>query len=298
MKRLCSVLSFPERGPYGKASYRGNCSGYVVKAILEFLRPKECCDPAEGSGTTGDVCRELGIHYVGFDLMTGFNLLKDSLIERLGKPFEFIFFHPPYHDIIRYSGSQWGNAHPDDLSRCETVDDFLSKIEIALWNISKATDGHFAVLIGDVRKNGNYYPFQSDIIRIVSGGMGRLKSHIIKVQHNVTSDRINYSGKFIPIMHEHLLLFERRRDIQTFFEYVLSRSEELKRESNRTWRSLVRLSLEKLGGKAHLSSLYEVIEREDPNKVGANLNWQAKVRQVLQKAQDFIRVGEGVWAIA
>jgi len=295
---ICSVLSFTDRGPYGKASYRGNCSGYVVKALLQFLKPKECCDPAEGSGTTGDVCREMGIRYAGLDLKGGFNLLRDSLLDRLGRPFEFIFFHPPYHDIVKYSGSVWGEPHPDDLSRCVDVEDFLSNMETALWNISRATEGHFAVLIGDVRKNGTYHPFQSDVIRIVTSGMGRLKSHVIKVQHNVSSGKTVYSGKFIPIMHEHLLLFERRKDIATFFEYVLSKSGELKKESSRTWRNLIRTCLERLGGKARLPDLYAEIEKEDPSRAGTNVNWQAKVRQVLQKADGFMRIEAGVWAIA
>jgi hypothetical protein len=26
-----SLLSFPERGPWGRAGYRGNCSGYVYQ---------------------------------------------------------------------------------------------------------------------------------------------------------------------------------------------------------------------------------------------------------------------------
>ena len=38
---------------------------------------------------------------------------------------DLIFFHPPYHDIIKYSGNMWGKANPDDLSRCENYNDFV-----------------------------------------------------------------------------------------------------------------------------------------------------------------------------
>ena len=38
---------------------------------------------------------------------------------------DLIFFHPPYHDIIKYSGNMWGKANPDDLSRCENNNDFV-----------------------------------------------------------------------------------------------------------------------------------------------------------------------------
>jgi hypothetical protein len=29
-----SILSFPDRGPWGNSQYRGNCSGHVYKRIL------------------------------------------------------------------------------------------------------------------------------------------------------------------------------------------------------------------------------------------------------------------------
>ena len=114
-----SIVSYPERGPYGRAGYRGNTSGYLVRDLLNFFRPAYFVDPAEGSGTSRDVARELGVPYTGLDLHSGFNLLRDSLSQRLsGLSPDFVFFHPPYHDIIKYSGEQWGGeAHPDDLSR-------------------------------------------------------------------------------------------------------------------------------------------------------------------------------------
>ena len=39
-----SIISFPERGPYGKSSYRGNCSGYVQKSLFEQFRSREATD--------------------------------------------------------------------------------------------------------------------------------------------------------------------------------------------------------------------------------------------------------------
>jgi len=37
---LTSVVSYPDRGPYGKSDYRGNCSGYLIKELLEHYKPK------------------------------------------------------------------------------------------------------------------------------------------------------------------------------------------------------------------------------------------------------------------
>ena len=90
-----SILSYPNRGPWGQSSYRGNCSGFVQKSLIDFYKPNYFVDPAEGGGTSRDVCRQMGIKYTGLDLKTGFNLLKDKLKDRLDGSPDFIFFHPP-----------------------------------------------------------------------------------------------------------------------------------------------------------------------------------------------------------
>ena len=80
--RLRSVASCPERGSYGDSKFRGNCSDYLVKDLMEYFRPKRVLDPMEVSGTTGDACNELGIEYAGLDLMKDFNLLEDDVRAR------------------------------------------------------------------------------------------------------------------------------------------------------------------------------------------------------------------------
>ena len=60
----CSVVSYAERGPYGSNNFRGNTSGFLIKDILLWLKPKRVLDPMAGSYTTRDVCEELGIESV------------------------------------------------------------------------------------------------------------------------------------------------------------------------------------------------------------------------------------------
>ena len=31
-----SVISYKERGKYGNSNYRGNCSGYVIKDLIDL----------------------------------------------------------------------------------------------------------------------------------------------------------------------------------------------------------------------------------------------------------------------
>src|SRR4051794_20461596 len=65
---LTSIHGTPGRGNYGDAGYRGNCSGLLIKDLLQFYRPRRVLDPMEGSGTCRDVCREVRIEYVGGDI--------------------------------------------------------------------------------------------------------------------------------------------------------------------------------------------------------------------------------------
>ena len=114
-----SVLSYPQRGPWGDPGYRGNCSGYVYRAIFEWLRPRVFTDPMVGSGTSVEVAREMRIEAHGLDLHSGFNILKQRILEVVGKPSDLVLSHPPYHNIVVYSGNVRGREpHPDDLSRC------------------------------------------------------------------------------------------------------------------------------------------------------------------------------------
>jgi len=87
-----------------------------------------------------------------------------------------------------------GDAHPDDLSRCGSFDEFIEKLRIALINIYEALrkHGHYSVLIGDMRKDGVYRSFQSDIIQVAPGA---LESVVIKAQHNCASDRRSYGAQ-------------------------------------------------------------------------------------------------------
>lgn len=206
-----SILSFPDRGFGGSSRYPGNCSGRVIEALLRYLKPRFVVDPMEGSGTTGDVCRRLGIRYRGFDLRTGFDATRFALSEILDGPADLVFLHPPYHNLIRYSGQVWGDRpHPADLSQCRSLDEFRGKLGVVLRSCFEAlgTWGHLAVLIGDLRRQGRYLPLLPAVLAALPEET--LMSIVIKAQHHLASDAKTYSGRFIPIRHEYLVLFQRR----------------------------------------------------------------------------------------
>lgn len=204
-----SVLSFPDRGPWGDARFHGNCSGHVVRFLIEHYHPALLVDPMEGGGTSRAVAAQMGVEYVGLDLRTGFDLTRDSFIGRLPHgPADLLFLHPPYWNIVPYSGVVWGAApHPRDLSHATTYESYLLLLQAAVENALSAVaqGGRLAILIGDVRRAGRYYSPHAEIL---GWRLAPLDAILIKVQHHVRSDGKEYAGNgLIRILHEYLLVF-------------------------------------------------------------------------------------------
>ena len=96
-----SVISYLERGNYGNSKYRGNCSGNVIKDLLNHFyptfKPKQFIKIFSGGGTGKDVAKELNItNSLHLDLNNGW----DALMDEIPSGADFIFSHPPYWDII------------------------------------------------------------------------------------------------------------------------------------------------------------------------------------------------------
>lgn len=303
MSNINSVLAYPNRGAYGKSNYRGNCSGFIIRDLLQYFKPTTFVDPTLGGGTSMDVVNELNaaganIEFFGLDLHSGFNLLKDSLTERIGgMRADYVFFHPPYANVISYSSNMWGTEkHPDDLSNCENYEDFLTKMRTSMQNIYDAVrpGKNFSVLIGDLRKNGQYTAIQADLLQIAPGSLDGI---LIKQQFNCVSDRKTYAhAKFIPIMHEYILNFRKELTVFGILDTSLNISKKLQMLANANWKATVNYALNELGGKAPLQEIYQVIEKSSPEKISTRPNWQARVRRTLQLF--FSSTERGVWAIA
>jgi len=198
---LKSVVEYPQRGPWGDTKFPGNTSGYLLVDLIDYYQPKSILDPMEGSGTTGDVAFDMGdIRYTGLDLLSGFDLVGD---DPEGE-YDLIFWHPPYHDTIDYD-----IAHPNNLSRCASLSDYLSKIEICMGKLLEHVtgSGHLCILCSDPRKEGLIQPIYPGIIKF---NLAKLKAVIVKVSEG-RSRYFDYgSAAFIPIIHEYALIFSKR----------------------------------------------------------------------------------------
>jgi len=292
-----SVLSYPQRGHYGKSQWRGNTSGYLIRDLIEHFKPKLFVDACEGSGTSGDVCKEMGIEYVGLDLYKGQDFTKDAILDKLPREADICFTHPPYHSMIQYSGNVYGDQKiPGDTSYCDTPEEFIAKSQTMLLNQREATrhGGYYATLIGDHRGGslgkGNFCSYQADFISMMP--KEELLSVAIKLQHNCMSDKRIYHGNFIPIMHEYLIIWQKKDktlmqisfDIATYHQKVVAT----------TWRNAIRIAMMQLGGEATLQEIYSEVEKVASSLIAKNQHYKAKIRQTLQR--HFNNVQRGVWA--
>lgn len=289
-----SVCSYPVRGHYGDNKYRGNCTGYVIRDFFEtYMKDRKglAADPSVGSGTSEEVANELGIRFKGTDLHRGFNLLCDDFKSFLGEEANIVWWHPPYWDMITYSGDQWGDPHPWDMSRMP-LNDFVESLNLALMNIHDSLEkgGHYGVLMGNLRRNGKYYNLSSLVERV---SPGTLVDEIVKIQHNCVSDRKQYAGTVVRIAHEKLLVF--RKGTNASFHFLAIAKQRSERMVATTWKSVIRRILQS-GKVMSLSEIYECVEPY--TKTRDNQHWKAKVRQVLQDARFFVRVEPGVFRIA
>jgi len=295
-----SVLSFPDRGPWGDAKWRGNASGHVTRALIDHFQPSLFVDACEGSGTSGDVCREMGVEYVGLDLYKGQDFTKDSILAQLPRLADICFTHPPYHDMIKYSSSVYGDTVLDgDTSHCDSPEEFIAKSQVMLLNQREATleGGYYMTLIGDQRGGtlgrGNFRSYQADFISMLP--KDELLSVAIKMQHNCMSDKRVYQGSFVPIAHEYLIIWKKKR--KTLMQVSLDIASSHKRAISTTWRNAIRIAMIHLGGEASLSKIYAEVERiVDAGRMADNPNYKAKIRQTLQK--HYRNVERGVWAVA
>lgn len=288
-----SIVSYPDRGKWGNSSYRGNCTGHLIKDLIQHFypnsKPQKFIEVFSGGGTGLDVAKELGItNSVHLDLNNGWNALIDQI------PFasDLCYSHPPYWDIIRYE-TQRGNYHPDDLSNIMSYDEFIAKLDMVNAKIyqSLVNGGRHCILIGDVRKRGKYYSVIKDMT-----WFGDIESHVIKVQHNCLSNNKVYSNNnFIPIVHEHLLVFKKNEVWAVNLKRTTTKTFDLLQFKNITWRDLVQGAIQWLGGQATLQQIYEVIKGS--KKAKNNNYWKEKIRQTLQLHENFYSIERGVWGL-
>lgn len=291
-----SVVSYPDRGNGGRSSYRGNCSPLLIEDLIQQYQLPYLSDYMVGSGTTEDVCKAKGVPGMFLDLNRGFDLVEMEIPDNPRN----IFWHPPYGSMIIYSGEQYSaenviqqygiDPRKNDLSRCKDWAEFVEMMNYCMFKQFSALEkgGRMFVLMGDMKKKGKLYSMLCDIAK-----PGTLEQVIIKMQHNCVSSRTQYSGRFVPIVHEYLMVV--RKDAALVFPVSLPRryDADLRDINCGTWKDVLAACMTD-HGPMRLDDIYSMVDGH--KKAQKNPHWREKIRQTLQRCSCFHSDARGVWA--
>jgi len=296
---LTTVVSYPDRGEGGSNKYRGNCSPRLIADLIAHFNLQEVCDYMCGSNTTRDAANSMGIASHTYDLHSGFDLLHCDIPERP----QFIFWHPPYWDIIKYSDVMYRAVDVErrygydprrfDLSRIPTWEAFVKAMNYCMMKQFCALDkgGRMAVLVGDIKKKGKLLSMLFELTK-----PGTLENVIIKAQHNCVSDRRTYSGKFIPIVHEYLLLLRKDEPLQYPLLMTYRLNGDIRNMPGATWRDILADAMDSFQNAVGLEQIYDQVGRYD--RAQHQQFWKDKVRQTLHCYPSiFTSPRRGMWML-
>jgi hypothetical protein len=205
---LTSLYHFHCTGEYGDRKWPGNCGGNLIRDLMRFFRPSGTVfDPMSGSGTCEDVCKELGIPCIAWDIHQNFDACDPNEFPA-PESFEFIWAHPPYWRIKLYS------EDVRDLSRSPTLDHFLRRYGQFIRNCARSLKrgGKLAILMGDPVNDPDegYVPLVFHTKRLAfQAGLRQACTDIIRFSHGNSSSRKVYRSSFIPILHDVCTIFEK-----------------------------------------------------------------------------------------
>ena len=246
-----TVWSFPERGNWATHSskYRGNFAPQIARNVIEMYTEKgdNILDPMVGAGTTLIEAKLLARNALGMDINPEAVELTKKALQFRHHPaseqevkvgdardlsflddnsFDLVLTHPPYMNIIRYSGGKTEG----DLSNIGSLPKFCDEIERIAKGLLRVLkpDKYCAILIGDTRRAKHFVPLAFNVMqRFLKVGFV-LKEDIIKVQHHCKyTERWRWKAKrdkFYLIMHEHLFIFRKARKAEDLSRVRYSRA--------------------------------------------------------------------------
>ncbi len=227
--------------------YHGNCVPQILTQLLTRFTKKQdvVLDLFLGSGTSAIEAMNLERQAIGVELKPelveyvreklteqgkdyGVQLINGSSADKkwTGKAIDralkkldrdkaqFLFLHPPYADIIRFSEAE------QCLSNAESTDSFLDEFEkVARLGFSKLEPGRFAgLVIGDKYTHGELIPLGFGCMERMNRAGFKTKSIIVK---NITGNERGkgrqgnlwryraLKGGFYIFKHEYVMVFQK-----------------------------------------------------------------------------------------
>ena len=239
------ILEKRDKSGAHKADYWGNFIPQIPNQFIRRYTKKDdwILDAFAGSGTTLIECKRLGRNGIGIELnpdvvkLARKNLSKEKAgnkvkiklvqedstkvnlkleLQKAGiKSVQFVFLHPPYWDIIKFSKKK------NDLSNAKSVEEFLEMFGKVIDNTCSLLDNgrYFAVVIGDKYSDGEWIPLGFYAMQEVMKRGYKLKSTIVK-NFDTTKGKMNQkelwryralAGGFYIFKHEYIFLFKKEK---------------------------------------------------------------------------------------
>ena len=228
------------------AGYWGNFIPQIPNQFLKRYTKQGdwVLDTFLGSGTTLIECRRLGRNGIGIELQqeicelakknvekekvessnetrceivngNSVRINYEDILERLKiDDVQFVFMHPPYWDIIKFSDDK------DDLSNAKSIEEFLESIGRIIDGVYPVLEkGRFlALVIGDKYSGGEWIPLGFYTMQEILKRKFKLKSTIVK-NFDETKGKMNQKelwryralqGGFYIFKHEYIFLFQKK----------------------------------------------------------------------------------------
>ena len=224
------------------ANYHGNFVPQIPRELMQRFTKKGdfILDPFLGGGTTLIETQRLERNGIGIELQEEVakqaktlikqeakeNLISDIYVgdssnfkyEKLLKKYnidnvQFIIYHPPYWDIIKFSKEE------KDLSNCSTLENFLKKFEKTIVDSTKILQkGRYcAIVIGDKYEKGQVVPLGFYCMQLFQKHKMQLKAILIK-NFNETKGKQNQQAlwryralknNLYLFKHEYIFIFKK-----------------------------------------------------------------------------------------
>ena len=239
-----SLWIIKERDKSGshKGDYHGNFIPQIpYQMMMRYTKMNDwILDPFMGSGTTVIEAQKLNRNAIGIDInpyavdlsssrlnfnsSNSFELITADSSNIDLKPYlkkykinniQFVIYHPPYWDIIKF------NDLKGNIANSATLNDFLKNFERVFDNTIKYLEinRYFCIVIGDIYKKGEWIPLNSHIIQLLLSKGYILKSTIVK-NMGETAGKTNQkalwryrslANGYYVFAHEYILVFKKNK---------------------------------------------------------------------------------------
>jgi len=178
----------------GSKAYKGATPSYVIWNVLHrFSQPDDTVvDPFCGSGTTLDVCKDLGRKGIGFDVAPARDDVKNADARSLplkNTSADLVFMDPPYADNLEYSDD------PRCIGKLKADGRYQRAMRMAIKEAARILKPQkvLAIYVCDIFKKGKVFaPLGFELFQIAREEKFEPIDIVAVVRHNRTLEMGNY----------------------------------------------------------------------------------------------------------